>query len=90
MMDSDSQASEQSPAGQKKTVAGILSSALEMEDQISHGVYEEYLDAKNWPDQFDAAVLAQIRERLTVLIEDTRRHRDILEALSRQYDDKSG
>ena len=89
MSDTSNHPDERRSAGQQKTIAGILSSALDMEDQISHGVYEEYLDRKKWPSQIDDATFEDIRRRLTVLIEDTRKHQKILKALSKDYDNRS-
>jgi Mg2+ and Co2+ transporter CorA len=89
MNDSGSHPGERPKAGQRKTIGGILASALDMEDQISQGVYEDYLDRSKWPSQFDEGVFQDIRERLTTLVEDTKKHRKILEALSREYDDQA-
>jgi len=72
-------------AGARETIGGILASALNMEDQISSGVYEDYLQRRNWPAQLDEEVLHEIRKRLTTLIEDTKKHRAIVEALVRDY-----
>ena len=32
-----------------KTVQELLLSALDMEDEIAHSVYRDYLDRENWP-----------------------------------------
>ena len=72
-------------AGAHGTIGGILASALNMEDQISSGAYEDYLQRSNWPAQLDDEVFHEIRKRLTTLIEDTKRHRAIIEALVRDY-----
>ncbi len=38
-------------AGKELTTAeGLLVSALDMEDEIAHSVYVDYLDRGNWPD----------------------------------------
>jgi hypothetical protein len=64
-------------------MAGILASALDMEDQISGGVYEDYLCRENWPDGLSEDAFARIKSRLTTLIRDTRRHQEILQRLSK-------
>ncbi len=74
------------PAGQKpKTIAGYLASAMDMEDEISNGVYKDYMDLDNWPAGIDLDVFQEIRKHLTTLIEDTRRHRKIVQGLIKQY-----
>jgi hypothetical protein len=66
-------------------IAGVLASALNMEDDISSGVYDDYLNRSYWPEQLDEGTFAEIRQRLTVLIEDTRKHKKIIEALVREH-----
>jgi hypothetical protein len=68
-----------------ETIGGMLASALNMEDEISGGVYEDYLDRKRWPEQLDDEVFAEISKRLTVLIEDTVKHKKIIQALVREH-----
>ena len=76
----------QRPAGQRPdTLAGFLASALDMEDEISNGVYKDYMDPDNWPAGMDLNVFQKIRTHLTTLIEDTRRHRKIVQGLIKQY-----
>ena len=69
-----------------KTLAGVLVSALNMEDEISNGVYRDYLNPKNWPPNLTPDAFKAIREYLTILIEDTKRHKKILAALSIDHD----
>lgn len=88
MNDAGSHPGERRNAGQREAIGGILASALNMEDQISHGVYEEYLDRKRWPGQLDETVFQDICTRLTTLIEDTKRHQRTLMSLSREYGDQ--
>ncbi len=71
--------------GRQDTVAGILASALDMEDEISSGVYQDYLKPQNWPAGFDKDTFLQIRKRLTVLIQGVEKHKKILQALSKEY-----
>jgi hypothetical protein len=68
------------------TLANFLTSALDMEDEISNSVYKDYVNAKNWPKNLKPEVFKNIKEYLTVLIEDTRRHRKIILGLIKQYD----
>lgn len=72
-------------ASRHETVGGMLASALNMEDEISSGVYEDYLNRRHWPEQLGDDAFAEIRRRLTVLIEDTKKHKKILQALVNEY-----
>ena len=67
------------------TLANFLTAALDMEDEISSSVYKDYLDAKNWPKTLKPEVFREIKEYLTTLIEDTRRHRKIIAGLIEQH-----
>jgi hypothetical protein len=68
------------------TLANFLTSALDMEDEISNSVYKDYMNAKNWPKTLKPEAFQKIKEYLTVLIEDTRRHRKIIAGLIKQND----
>jgi rubrerythrin len=68
------------------TLANFLTAALDMEDKVSNGVYKDYMNAKNWPKILNPEAFQKIKEFLTILIEDTRRHRKIITALLEQYD----
>lgn len=72
-------------AGEPGTVGGFLTAALNMEDQISRGVYEDYMTRANWPADLDDETFAQIKLRLTTLVEDTKAHAKILQALIREH-----
>ena len=69
----------------RQTLAGFLASALKIEDQISRAVYEDYMSRGNWPPQIDDATFLEIQTRLTTLIQDTKRHREMILALIEQY-----
>jgi len=73
------------PTGKQDTIGGVLASALNMEDDISGGVYQDYMSRKHWPERLDEEAFAEIRKRLTVLIEDTKKHKKILQALVREH-----
>jgi hypothetical protein len=86
MNDSSSDKNTSGPDGDSpKTLAGFLSSALSMEDQVSDSVYRDYLDPANWPIDLRPDVFQTITKHLTVLIEDSNKHGKILRALSEQY-----
>lgn len=74
------------PDGHKpRTLAGILAAAIDMEEQIAGGVYEDYLERENWPERLEDDVFETIRGLLTTLIDDTKNHKQILAALAREY-----
>ena len=66
---------------ESKTISGILLSALDMEDEIAHSIYKDYLDRNNWPDGIKEEVFEEIRKNLTILLNDTQKHRKIIKAL---------
>ena len=68
-----------------KLLAGYLASALNMEDDISNGIYLDYMDPKNWPEGINPEVFGKIRDRLTVLINDTKKHKRIIAALAKTH-----
>ncbi len=72
------------------TTQGLLVSALDMEDEIAHSVYRDYMDRRNWPQGIKDKTLDQIQRYLTILLEDTRRHGRIVRSLQarlRQHDE---
>lgn len=76
---------EQTKANNPKTLGHFLSSALHLEEQFSTSVYRDYLDPEDWPTDLNPDVFGKIRKRLTLLIEDSAKHEQVLHGLSRQY-----
>ncbi len=68
-----------------KVIGNYLISALDMEDEISNSVFCDYMDADNWPAELKPDIFQKIREYLTVLIEDTRKHRKIILGFIQKY-----
>jgi hypothetical protein len=64
-----------------KTISGMLMSSLDMEDEIAHSVYQDYLDRKNWPVELRDETFEEIRKHLATLLKDTQRHRNIIKHL---------
>ncbi|MBN2314334.1 MAG: hypothetical protein JXM79_10420 [Sedimentisphaerales bacterium] len=79
-----------SPPKEPKTISGILLSALDMEDEIAHSIYRDYLDRTNWPVEITDEVFEEIRKNLTILLDDTRRHRKMIRALQAKLDPQYG
>jgi hypothetical protein len=72
-------------AARQDTIGSVLAAAVNMEEDISGGVYRDYLHRQNWPQQLDDEVFAEIRKRLTVLIEGIEKHKRIIHALVREH-----
>ena len=73
------------PPQPPRILANYLVSALDMEDEILSGVYIDYLNPKNWPQGIEPEFFEKIKTRLTVLIEDTKKHKKIIAALAKNY-----
>jgi flagellin-specific chaperone FliS len=74
----------------QKMISGILVSALDMEDEIAHSVYLDYMDRNNWPAGLKNETFEEIRDYLTTLLDDTQRHRNIIKNLQSKLDQKDG
>ena len=72
-------------AAKQDTIGGVLAAAVRMEEDISGGVYRDYLRRQNWPEQLDEEVFAEIRKRLTMLTKGTERHKRTIDALVREH-----
>lgn len=72
-------------SGKGDIVAGYLVSALQMEDHISREVYGVYLERSTWPASLSDEVFAEIQKLLTILIEETDRHREAFHSLQLKY-----
>lgn len=68
------------------TLAGLLLSALDMEDDLAHSVYQEYLERASWPEGVDEGIIESIQEKLSVLLKDTKKHRNILTFIKLKLD----
>ena len=75
------------PRRKPLTVAGVLASALDMEDQMSHGVYRDYLNRTLWPKPLSDEAFAQIREMLTTLLNETAKHERMITTLRTRLTD---
>lgn len=73
-----------------KTVQGLLLSALDMEDEIAHSVYRDYMERENWPADLKDDIFREIRKYLTTLLDDTERHRNIVRNLQSKLGQNNG
>jgi rubrerythrin len=78
---------EKAKASSPKALAHYLSSALHLEAQFSSSIYRDYLDPEDWPVELKPDVFGEVKKRLTVLIEDSVKHEQLLHGLTRQCSD---
>ena len=64
-----------------QTIQGLLKSALNMEDEIAHGVYRNYMERENWLAELKDDVFEEITKYLNILLNDTKRHKNIIKNL---------
>ena len=79
-----------SPPKGPAMISGILLSALDMEDEIAHSIYRDYMNRENWPVEVTDEVFEEIRKYLVILLDDTQRHRTIIRALQSKLDPHYG
>lgn len=68
----------------------MLTSALDMEDEIAHSVYLDYMDRKNWPAELKDETFEEIQGYLTTLLDDTQRHRTMIKNLQSKLEESDG
>ena len=73
-----------------KTLQGLLLSASDMEDEIAHSVYRDYMERENWPAQLKDETFEEIRKYLTTLLDETERHRKIIKQLQSKLGQNDG
>jgi hypothetical protein len=73
-----------------KTVQGLLLSALDMEDEIAHSVYQDYMRRENWPAELKDESFEEIQKYLTTLLKETERHRNIIRQLQSKLGQNDG
>ncbi len=74
----------QIPQRKPLTLSGVLASALDMEDQMSHSVYREYLNRGLWPAAVSDETFEQIRQALTILLNETAKHQRMIMTLRKR------
>ena len=67
-----------------KTIGSLLLSALDMEDEIAHSVYRDYLNHDNWPEGVKPEIFEEISKHLNFLLKETEKHRNIIINLKRK------
>jgi hypothetical protein len=73
-----------------KMIAGILQSALGIEEEISGSVYRDYMDRRNWPAEIKDKTFEEIRKNLSTLLDDTRRHKRMVRYLLSKLESYDG
>ncbi len=71
-------------------IAGILRSALGIEEDISGSVYRDYMDRRNWPAEIKDKTFEEIRKNLSTLLDDTRRHKRTVRYLLSKLESHNG
>ena len=56
---------------QPNTIGNLLLSALDMEDEIAHSIYRDYLNHDNWPEGVKPELFEEISKHLNVLLKET-------------------
>ena len=72
------------------TISGFLTSALDMEDEIAHSIYRDYMNRENWPSELKDETFERILVNLTILLEDTNKHRIMIKHLQSKLDPDNG
>ncbi len=65
----------------RKILAGFLVSAMDMEDEIARGVYNDYLKRGNWPANLTDESFNEIKQKLKILVDETIQHKQIFSDL---------
>ena len=78
------------PGARPRTIAGILQSALGIEEEISGSVYRDYMDRRNWPAELKDTTFEEIRKNLKTLLDDTRRHKRMVKYLLSKLESHDG
>lgn len=73
-----------------KTIQGLLLSALDMEDEIAHSVYRDFMEWENWPASLKDENFEEVRKYLTTLLDDTEKHRKVIIHLQSKLGENNG
>ena len=69
---------------QPDAIGNLLLSALDMEDELAHSVYRDYLNIDNWPEGVKPEIFETISEHLNVLLKETEKHKNIVTHIKRK------
>jgi len=67
----------------EKILADFLDTALDIEEEISRGIYQHYLVYDNWPKGFAIEYFKEVKSILEKMIEDTKNHEEKFHKLKR-------
>ncbi|MFA5744833.1 MAG: hypothetical protein WC887_01325 [Candidatus Paceibacterota bacterium] len=70
-------------------IGNYLVSALDMEDQMSIGVYGEYTQKSAWPDTLSDEAFENIQKLLKIVIEETEGHKRAFSELQKKLNESS-
>ena len=66
-----------------KRLADYLATGLDMEDKCIGTTYKDYLQRDKWPADLSEDDFNNIRECLTIMIEDSNKHKEMILTLKR-------
>ena len=66
-----------------KRLADYLATGLDMEDKCIGTTYKDYLQRDKWPADLPEGDFDNIREYLTIMIEDSNKHKEMILTLKR-------
>lgn len=77
---------EQEPK-KEATIGNYLASALDIEDHMSIEVYGDYMQKSGWPVTLSEEAFENIKKLLTVVIEETERHKKAFSELQKKLNE---
>ena len=71
-----------------KRLAAYLSTGIDMEDRCTGTTYKDYVQRERWPANMPEEAFNEVREHLTILLEDSNRHKEMILTLKRMLKDQ--
>jgi hypothetical protein len=71
-----------------KRLAALLDTGLDMEDRCADTTYKDYLERERWPGHLRDDDFNEVRECLTILLEDSNKHKEMILTLKRMLKDQ--
>lgn len=72
----------------QQIIGNYLASALDLEDKMSLEVYGDYLNRSAWPADLDEKVFKNIKQLLSVVINETEMHKKAFLGLQKKLTSK--
>jgi len=84
-MEKENQSNNNQQPRKPTTIGGYLAQGLDLEEQMSSGIYTDYLKRENWPENMSQETFEKIRTSLLYLLKDTEKHKKMLKELVQDY-----